>query len=155
MNNKGFTLIELLATIMLLAIITSVGTYAVINYITSSNEKSYNILVKNIKIGAQNYYEECENINIMGSKLPEEACKNLIVNNKATILFSDLLKYGYIKSSSTKDDVKIIENPKTNNSMNACTITINKNIDSNFNSWYTFETTDTTEDCPKTDEYNN
>ena len=153
MNNKGFTLIELLATIMLLAIVMSVGAYSVVNYISTSKEKSYDVLVENIKIGAQNYFEECENINIMGSSLPEDACKNLIVNNKATISLGKLIKYGYIKSSATKEDIKIIENPKSNNSMNNCTITITKNVDSNYNTWYTFATTDTSEDCPKTNEY--
>lgn len=155
MNNKGFTLIELLATIMLLALITSVGAYAVINFINGSKENSYILIVKNAKIGAQEYFEECENIDIMGSDLPEEACENLINNNVAIISFGNLVKYGYLKSSSFDNSGnKIIENPKTNSPMNECMLKITKKIGSNYSVSYEYQSTGG-EGCPTTSEYNN
>jgi len=58
-NNKGFTLIELLATIVLLAIVASIGTYSIVHVVTASKEKNYNLLIKNIKSAAEVYYQEC------------------------------------------------------------------------------------------------
>ena len=48
---RGFTLIELLATIMLLALITSVGAYAVINFINSSNTFTATLDSNGVTIG--------------------------------------------------------------------------------------------------------
>ena len=45
MNNKGFTLIELLAVIVILAIISGIATYGVINTINTSKLKSEKIFV--------------------------------------------------------------------------------------------------------------
>ena len=45
MNRKGFTLIELLATIVILAVISGIATYGVINTINTSKLKSEKIFV--------------------------------------------------------------------------------------------------------------
>ena len=60
MNKKGFTLVELLATIILLAIVLSLSSIAIIGIINSSKEKNYEQLISNIKDGAEVYYQECK-----------------------------------------------------------------------------------------------
>ena len=60
MNNKGFTLIELLAVIVLIAIIGVITIPNVTKIATGGKQASYDLLVKNIKVAAENYYTECE-----------------------------------------------------------------------------------------------
>jgi len=166
MNNKGFTLIELLASIILLAIIMSITTVFVINIIQDSKEKSYDLLVSNIKIGAQEYFEECENKNIIDSSLPDSACNNLIKNSGcsetqvdkcATMNLGTLLRYGFLISSATDNNGnKIVENPITNNNMNTCNLEIMKFVDdTNYSTWYKIISKSTYSYCPKTEEYVN
>lgn len=150
MNNKGFTLIELMAVIMLLALITTIATTSVVGIINSSKEKSLKVLEKNINVAAQEYFEECENLDIFASDFHEEACNNLIVDSSgadsfakyANISLGKLLQYGYLKSTAVLIDeagheIKIIENPVSNKSMNDCVIKIMKYFnETNGSVWY-------------------
>ena len=117
MNNKGFTLIELVVTIVILAIIMSVSTLSVVGTIQKTKEKSYKILIENIKTGAQSYYEECENKNILDTNIN---CNGMSVTNKTLkTTIGDLLNYGFVTSTATREDtngneIKIVENPKYN-----------------------------------------
>lgn len=149
MNNKGFTLIELLAVIILLSLVTVVSTVVVVDNLKNSKEKSRDLLIENIKIGVQEYFEECENSNILESELPENVCINLIKSGTDTDVFNglipekyaltdvqSLLNYGFIKSNATdSDNNKIVEDPVTNKSMNGCIFKIMKFNDS-VSSWY-------------------
>jgi len=172
-NNKGFTLIELLATIILLALIMTVTTTSVIGIMNKSKEESYKILIDNIKIGAQEYFEECENNNIIESAIPSATCDNLIRESEycqretaqpekcATISLESLLQYGFLTGNTIKDEtgneIKIVENPITNENMNSCKIEVLKYYDSN-NSiwWYEFEANSYNGlFCPKTEELAN
>ena len=91
MKNKGFTLIELLATLIILALITSVVTIVTLNTMKKANEKERTILVANIIDGATAMALECVNAK------PEEIpiCGNINKHNK--IPLGDLVKYGYIQ----------------------------------------------------------
>ena len=53
--NKGFTIVELLAVIIILAIIGTVGTVTVNNYINTSRTKSLNMQYESIEKAAQSY----------------------------------------------------------------------------------------------------
>jgi len=148
-NNKGFTLIELLAVIILLSLVTVVSTVVVVDNLQKSKEKSRYLLIENIKIGVQEYYEECENINILESELPEEACNGLIISGTDADIYNglvpekyavtdvqSLLNYGFIKSNATDSgNNKIVEDPVTNKSMNGCIFKIMKFYSDN-SSWY-------------------
>lgn len=165
MNNKGFTLIELLSSIILLAIIMSVTTFSVISFIDDSKDKSYNLLVKSIKIGAQDYFEECENTNIIESGLSSScnisnSCLGISLPNNTTcssanIKIKTLVEYGFLKTSATDSSGnKIAENPKTNNNMNNCEVIIYKYVNNiDYSSWYEFKSNSTSNDCPSNDDY--
>lgn len=53
--NKGFTIVELLAVIIILAIIGTIGTVTVNNYINVSKAKSLDMQYESIKKAAQSY----------------------------------------------------------------------------------------------------
>ena len=156
-NDKGFTLIELMAVILLLGIIMSVTTVITLNTIKNSKEKSYNVLVSNIKEAAKGYFEECENNSASGDYL-ESACNGLIRENGdnceadkcATISIDSLLKYDFLKTGNINDNKKNIENPITNDNMNICVIELKKYVDENNNyiTWYEFETGSSEKYCP-------
>ena len=93
MNKKGFTLVELLATIILLAIVLSLSSIAIIGIINSSKEKNYEYLISNIKDGAEVYYQECKYSN--NSRI---SCN--LNNNGYNISLGDLVRYGYVKGNS-------------------------------------------------------
>ena len=130
MNNKGFTLIELLATIILLSIIMAVGTYSIIGAITSSKDKSYDVLVSNVKVAAKSFYEECENRSIIPSLIPDAYCVINTGTKELTISYRVLLDYGFLKSSSKDEEGdRKIENPRDNSSLNTCIVTVTKFVD--------------------------
>ena len=146
-----------MAAIILLAIIMSITAVSVVGLINSSKENSYNILINNIKIGAQAYFEECENVNIIGSTPIN--CDNFpYTSSTKTFQFSlnDLLTYGFLKSSATDSSAgnKIVENPKNNIDIGSCIIKITKTIDSNYATSYTIDAVSGT-NCPTSEEYAN
>lgn len=139
-NKKGFTLIELLAAIILLAIVMSISAVSVIGVINKSKSKSYDSLIEYAKIGAKSYFEECDNKEIIGVTGTNKIECNKLDDNKLTVTFGDLLTYGFLVSSSKKNDSKIVENPYNNENMNSCKIIVTKTvINGNVSYNYDFE----------------
>lgn len=139
-DKKGFTLIELLAAIILLAIVMSISAVSVIGVINKSKSKSYDSLIEYAKIGAKSYFEECDNKEIIGSTESSKIDCNKLDYNKLTVTFGDLLTYGFLVSSSKKNDSKIVENPYNNENMNSCKIIVTKTvINGNVSYNYNFE----------------
>lgn len=139
-NKKGFTLIELLAAIILLAIVMSISAVSVIGIINKSKSKSYDSLIEYAKIGAKSYFEECDNKEIIGVTGTNKIECNKLDDNKLTVTFGDLLTYGFLVSSSKKNDSKIVENPYNNENMNSCKIIVTKTvINGNVSYNYNFE----------------
>lgn len=139
-DKKGFTLIELLAAIILLAIVMSISAVSVIGVINKSKSKSYDSLIEYAKIGAKSYFEECDNKEIIGSTESSKIDCNKLSGNKLTVTFGDLLTYGFLVSSSKKNDSKIVENPYNNENMNSCKIIVTKTvINGNVSYNYNFE----------------
>lgn len=154
MNNKGFTLIELLVTIILISILMTISTVSVIGLLNKSKQKSYDILIKNIETATENFYEECDNTNLIESKINAFCVEKISTipntNNKvATVSLKDLVNYGFLKSSSKNNNNKTVTNPKDNNDIGDCKITITKNIDSKGIVTYTITpVSNTNESCP-------
>lgn len=154
MNNKGFTLIELLVTIILISILMTISTVSVIGLLNKSKQKSYDILIKSIETATENFYEECDNANLIETKINAFCVEKISTipntNNKvATVSLKDLVNYGFLKSSSKNNNNKTVTNPKDNNDIGDCKITITKNIDNKGIVTYTITpVSNTNESCP-------
>ena len=154
MNRKGFTLIELLAVIVLIAIIGIITVPNLLNTVDSSKEASYDILIENIVTASKTYYEECEYGDLSNStKYGDYAC--IITDKTITIKLSDLANTGFL-SVSVKDvdenNKKQVLDPRNNNNISDCQITITKNVDASFKVTYTI-TPNGGNNCPTTKEY--
>ena len=138
MNNKGFTLIELIVSIIILALILSIGAYSIISIVKESKEKNYQTLLKSIKSGTESYVIECKYGDISDGSI---TCSNQIT-------LGDLVKYGYLsgnaKVDNKKDEKYTIVNPKDNNSISNCVINITKNA----NGTITITPNNPTGSCP-------
>ena len=156
MNNKGFTLIELLMVIVLLAIITIVTVPTVGNSLNNSKEKSYQILISNIKTASQSYFEECSYV---------KTSKCNIKDNKITTNLINLVKLGYLtgttkttcdENDSNKCSVeKELKNPKDQEDIGQCEITITKNVDEYGKVSYevTTPSESSSNSCPKKEDF--
>ena len=151
MNRKGFTLIELLAVIVLIAIIGIITVPNLLTTVNSSKEASYDILIKNIVTASKTYYEECEYGDLSNKeKYGEYVC--IITDKTITIKLSDLANTGFL-SVSVKDvdenNKKQVLDPRNNNNISDCQITITKNVDASFKVTYKVESASTDDDkCP-------
>lgn len=141
MDNKGFTLIELLAIIVILSLIFSVGTYAVMNYIDTAKKNADKLLINNIKTASELYIDECTSgISTLECSFSRNDPDVMIINTTLqTLADSNLL-------SAT--DNKIFNSK--NEDIGSCKIIIKKEIDNNYNVTYTITSNSesTEEKCP-------
>lgn len=122
-NNKGFTLVELIATIVLLALVASIGTYSITAIMKKSKEENYNLLIKNINSAAETYYQECRYSN------NDMINCNKIENDEYMVSLGDLVNYGFLKGNEkikegTEKDKYTIVNPLDNTNISNCEITV-------------------------------
>ena len=135
-NNKGFTLVELLATLIVLSLVMTIGTYSITNIIENAKDKNYQILIANIKDAAETYYNECQYMETIGE------CQ-------LTIKLQTLLDYGYIKSNDEDNSNNLI-NPKEKDEkgqpiiITDCKIKITKDDKGNIK----IEAKEPTDSCP-------
>lgn len=156
MNNKGFTLIELLTILVLLSIISLITVPMVANYLDISKDKSYDILIENIKVAAKSYYEECS----YNKEALDNSYCNFDNNNSLEVSLNDLVNLGYLSGSNECDGngncSKKIKSPKGDHpDIGNCKITITKNKDDNDKITYTYVVlpNDSNVNCPKTSEF--
>ena len=137
MNRKGFTLIELLAIIVIIAIVAVIVAPSVIESFNSSKNKAYDILIENIKLAGENYYQECEYGDLTDtSKYGSLACS--ISNNSTTVTLGKLANLGILKTNNKdNNDNYIVVNPKTSNDISNCSITITKVVGTNSKTTFT------------------
>ena len=140
MNNKGFTLIELIVTIVLLAVMLSIGAFSVISLVNNSKQRNYGTLIKSIKAGVESYAIECTY-----AKNSDITCAS---NRRITL--GKLVEYGFLSGNEKDTDKKYtIINPKDNKSIANC----NVQYDIDANGKVTVKAITTTGSCPKTCEY--
>ncbi len=136
MNRKGFTLIELLAVIIVIALIATVVTPSVIEYVNSAKNTSYNLLIQNTISASKTYYEECEYGDLSdSSKYGSYACKingNTINTTLGALANTGMLSVNDIDSNNKK----IVINPKDNTDISSCNVTIYKTVDTNYKVTY-------------------
>jgi type II secretory pathway pseudopilin PulG len=126
-------LVELLAIIALLALVSSVGSYAVISYINTAREKANSLLISNIKTASQEYMEECT------SGISTLNCS--FANEEKTIINTDLKTLANYNFLSVANNT--VFNSK-NEDIGECSITITKEVDTNYNVTYTITSNSTT-----------
>lgn len=113
LDNKGFTLVELIATIVILVLVMSIGSYSIISVINSSKNENYNFLINEIKNASEIYYHECKY-----TKSDDMDCDG-------TINLGYLVSYGYLKgNSSDSTDKYTLVNPKDDVNISNCQIRI-------------------------------
>lgn len=133
MNKKGFTLVELLAVIVVIAIIAVIIAPNVIKLFNKSKDKSYDILINNIRTAGENYYQECEYGDLSNtSKYGELKCT--INNNATTVSLGKLVELGILKASGNNNS---ITNPKNSKNISNCNITITKVVGEHSKTTYT------------------
>lgn len=136
MNRKGFTLIELLAVIIVIALIATIVTPSVIEYVNSAKNTSYNLLIQNTISASKTYYEECEYGDLSdSSKYGSYACKingDTIETTLGALANTGMLSVNDVDS----DNKKIVINPKDNTDISSCNVTIVKTVDTNYKVTY-------------------
>ncbi len=118
-KNKGFTLIELIATIVILGLVATIGSYAISTTIKNSKEKNCELLIANIKTAAEMYYQDCKYITG-----PTGACT--FNNNELSVTLETLIANGFLTSNKTKSQSGKLYNPKNDDEISACEIKIVK-----------------------------
>ena len=120
-SKNGFTLVELLVTLVILAIVMSIGGYAIIQVVNGSKKEDYNTLVSNIKSAAETYYQECKYVN-KNQTVNGILCNN--TNDTYTLTLGSLVSYGYLTGNN--GNLGIV-NPKDNVDIKDCSINIKYN----------------------------
>ena len=125
MDRKGFSLIELLATLVILGTVMGIATYSIISILNNSKEKNYNLLLDNIRGGAEVYYQECKysKETILSMFDNDETQANNFCSFRVTL--GKLVEYGYI-TGNDKDanGVSKLVNTKTNEDISQCEIEV-------------------------------
>lgn len=136
---------------------------SIVDSLNKSKETSYKVLINNIKVAAETYYEECEYGDLSDQdKYGTYVCT--INNNTITTKIGTLANTGFLKVTDTKEvdgkEVKVVLNPKNNVDMSKCEIEIAKvkeeKTDENGikNIKVTYKVTAQSDsDCPTTEEY--
>lgn len=148
MNRKGFTLIELLAVIIVIALIATIVTPSVIEYVNSAKNTSYNLLIQNTISASKTYYEECEYGDLSdSSKYGSYACQikeDTIITTLGALANTGMLSVNDVDSNGKK----IVINPKDNTDISSCNIKITKTVDTNYKVTYNISSNISSSDCP-------
>lgn len=99
LDNKGFTLVEVIAVVAIITILSVVVVPSVLNSINNGKQKSYEVLVGDIKIAAKELYEEVYSNELLGdtSKLYQYSydVDNKVISNNVIEITNNCTKEGY------------------------------------------------------------
>lgn len=115
---------------------------SIVDSLNKSKETSYKVLINNIKVAAETYYEECEYGDLSDQgKYGDYDCKietDPNSNNYIEITLSDLANTGFLSVKDVdENNKKQVLDPRNNNNISDCQITITKNIDEKYKVTYT------------------
>ncbi len=143
LDNKGFTLVEVIAVVAIITILSVVVVPSVLNSINNGKQKSYEVLVGDIKIAAKELYEEVYSNELLGdtSKLYQYSYKdNNIVKESEIVIQNDnsivvnlqtLVSNGFLSGSTDGNKQKVILNVREDNAnMSNCSIKIVRDVNS-------------------------
>ena len=150
MNNRGFTLIELLGVVVILAVLVGIITPSVMKSLNDSKQVSYDMMIDNIVTAAKSYYEECKYGDIKNNDGTKKVCGSTV-----NLTLGELVNLGFLSGTNEKScDASgnncitklIINNPKTNEDISNCNITIN--VSTNDKGKVTYEVVSSTSNDP-------
>lgn len=177
LDNKGFTLVEVIAVVAIITILSVVVVPSVLNSINNGKQKSYEVLVGDIKIAAKELYEEVYSNELLGdtSKLYQYSydVDNKVISNNVIEITNNCTKEGYscietnlqtlvsngfLSGSTDGNKQKVILNVREDNAnMGNCSIKIVRVVNSSSNKVsykvYAIENSDEKNICPAQDEY--
>lgn len=114
LNSKGFTLVELIATIVILALVMSIGSYTVVSLINDSREKDYELFISQVNDAAETFYNECKYMNT-----------GMAICDKSTVTLGELVSSGFLKGNSTDSNgYSTVMNPRDKENIKDCLISI-------------------------------
>jgi len=150
-----------IAIVALITILSLIAVPNVLKSIDTGKDKSYDIMVNNIKTGAITMYEEVNSGFSTLYKYDEDGNKtnekiSISSSNSITVNLQTLVSNGFISGtnykSETNNSYKIIKEPINGNDIGKCTIKISRTVNDNKKVNYTFEG-DNEDNCPSTDDY--
>lgn len=182
LDNKGFTLVEIIAVVAIITILSVVVVPSVLNSINNGKQKSYEVLVGDIKIAAKELYEEVYSNELLGdtSKLYQYSydVDNEVISkdNNNVIEITDnctkegyscietnlqtLVSNGFLSGSTDGKKQKVILNVREDNAnMGNCSIKIVRVVNSSNKVSYKVSKINEIENskgkniCPTQDEY--
>ena len=169
LNEKGFTLMELLAVIAIIAILGLIAVPSVLNTINTSKTSSYQILVENIYTASKSLYEEIEyvgndNIKYYNAQGVIENEITITTNGDGsksiTVNLQTLVNNGFLTgttnpepSLATNNNSKIITNPKSDQDIGECSITITRTKENGKVKYSIKNNSSANTDCPTDEEY--
>ena len=182
LDNKGFTLVEVIAVVAIITILSVVVVPSVLNSINNGKQKSYEVLVGDIKIAAKELYEEVYSNELLGdtSKLYQYSydVDNEVISkdNNNVIEITDnctkegyscietnlqtLVSNGFLSGSTDGKKQKVILNVREDNAnMGNCSIKIVRVVNSSNKVSYKVSKINEIENskgkniCPTQDEY--
>ncbi len=155
LDNKGFTLVEVIAVVAIITILSVVVVPSVLNSINNGKQKSYEVLVGDIKIAAKELYEEVYSNELLGdtSKLYQysyDVDNKMISKSNNVIEITDnctdegyscietnlqtLVSNGFLSGSTDGNKQKVILNVREDNAnMGNCSIRIVRDVNSSSN----------------------
>lgn len=117
LNSKGFTLVELIATIVILALVMSIGSYTVVTLINDSKEKDYNLFISQVNDAAETFYNECKYMDV-----------GLAICDSNTVTLGELVNSGFLKGNSTDSNgYSTVMNPRDKENISSCLVTVTYN----------------------------
>ena len=123
-DRRGFTLVELIATLVVLALVMSIGSYTIVNLINKSKDENYKILIENINSAANLYYQECrygDNIVTCNGSYDSEND----IYTLSDVSLGMLVTNGFLKGNGEGDSkLTTLVNPNDNQEISGCEIKI-------------------------------
>ena len=158
LDNKGFTLVEVIVVVGIIVLISIIAVPNVLRALNTGKNKSYDIMVQNIKTGAINLYEEVYSNKLLGDsenviyKYSENGLKTgekVEISDDLSIVLNlqTLVSNGYLSGSASNNGVKTIYEPKENMPIGGCSISITRNVN-NDRVTYTITPINSGEGCP-------
>ena len=172
MDNRGFTLVEVLAVIVIIGVVSGIAAPGVLSLINTSKNKSYDIMIDDIRVASEKMYEEVEFLGVsngndiiveeialynMGGK-DTDSVKINIASKVMEINLQTLVGNGFLTGSSndgsgSNENKRVIKEPRNNEDIGDCVINITKVVNEvNNKVCYKIEShEDNANKCPSTD----